>query len=96
MIKQVLQLYIAGLTPRSQRAIANLERICRDQLSGRYEMLVIDVLERPQVAEEERILVTPTLIKPLPPPARRVIGDLSDTARVLSGLDLSSAVPSGT
>lgn len=91
MTKPVLQLYIAGLTLRSQRAIANLERICRDQLSGQYEMVVIDVLDRPQIAEDERILVTPTLIKPLPPPARRVIGDLSNTGLVLSGLDLPSA-----
>jgi circadian clock protein KaiB len=91
MNKPILQLYITGLTPRSERAIANLRRICEEKLDGRYEMVVIDVLERPQLAEDERILVTPTLIKPFPLPSRRVIGDLSDMEKVLSELDLMSA-----
>jgi len=90
MNKPILQLYITGLTPRSERAIANLRRICEEKLDGRYEMVIIDVLERPQMAEDERILVTPTLIKPLPLPPRRVIGDLSDMEKVLSELDLLS------
>ena len=91
MNKPLLQLYITGLTPRSQRAIGNLRRICEEELGGRYEMVVIDVLERPQLAEDERILVTPTLVKSLPLPVRRVVGDLSDTHRVLAGLDLAPA-----
>jgi circadian clock protein KaiB len=91
MSKPLLQLFITGLTSRSERAIANLRRICEEKLDGRYEMVIIDVLERPQLAEDERILVTPTLIKPLPLPSRRVIGDLSDMEKVLSELDLLSA-----
>lgn len=91
MNKPLLQLYITGHTPRSERAIANLRRICEEKLDSRYEMIIIDVLERPQLAEDERILVTPTLIKPLPLPSRRVIGDLSDMEKVLSELDLMSA-----
>jgi circadian clock protein KaiB len=90
MNKPLLQLYITGLTPRSERAIANLKRICEEKLDGRYEMVIIDVLERPQLAEDERILVTPTLIKPLPLPSRRVIGDLSDMDKVMLELDLLS------
>ena len=84
----LLKLYITGRTPRSERAIANLRRICQEDLLGQYELMVIDVLERPQLAEEEKILATPTLIKELPPPLRKIIGDLSDTEKVLLGLDL--------
>jgi circadian clock protein KaiB len=91
MNKPLLQLYIAGLTPRSERAIANLRRICEEELGDHYEMAIIDVLERPQVAEDERILVTPTLVKPVPLPSRRVVGDLSDTKKVLLELDLLSS-----
>jgi circadian clock protein KaiB len=90
MNKPLLQLYIAGLTPRSERAIANLRQICEEELGNHYEMVIIDVLERPQVAEDERILVTPTLVKPVPLPSRRVVGDLSDTKKVLLELDLLS------
>jgi circadian clock protein KaiB len=84
----VLRLYVTGQTPRTEKAIANLRRICRDDLHGRYELQIIDVLEHPQLAEDEKILATPTLIKRLPPPLRRVIGDLSDTDKVLLGLDV--------
>ena len=87
MDKFSLRLYITGQTPRSKRAIANLRRIC-EELGGEYEVEVIDVLERPQLAEDEKILATPTVIKVLPPPVRRVIGDLSNTEQVLIGLDL--------
>lgn len=80
---------MTGTSPRSGVAIANLQRICEEELDGRYELEIIDVLEHPQMAEEARVLATPTLIKRLPPPLRRVIGDLSDTERVLLGLDLS-------
>lgn len=88
MDKFLLKLYVTGQTPKSERAIANLRRICEEDLGGRYQMAVIDVLERPQLAEDEKILATPTLIKVLPPPLRRVIGDLSDTEKVLLGLDM--------
>jgi len=83
-----LKLYITGLTPKSERAIANMQSICKNELDGRYELVVIDVLERPQLAEDEKILATPTLIKVLPPPLARVIGDLSDTEKVLIGLNM--------
>ncbi|MBF0180840.1 MAG: circadian clock protein KaiB [Magnetococcales bacterium] len=86
--KFLLKLYITGHTPRSERAIKNLRRICEEDLGGRYEMRVIDILEQPQLAEDEKILATPTLIKVLPPPLRRIIGDLSDSEKVLLGLDL--------
>lgn len=86
--KYVLKLYVTGRTPRAELAIANLKRICEEDLHGRYDLHVIDVLEHPHLAEDERILATPTLIKHLPPPLRRVIGDLSDKEKVLLGLDL--------
>ena len=84
----LLKLYITGQTPKTERAIANMRRICEEELEGQYELVIIDVLERPQLAEDEKILATPTLIKELPPPLRRVIGDLSDTDKVLLGLDI--------
>ena len=87
-----LRLYITGWTPRAERAVANLRRICSVELAGQYDLEIIDVLERPQLAEDEKILATPTLIKELPPPLRRVIGDLSDRERVLLGLDVRAAV----
>lgn len=90
--KYLLKLYVTGRTERSERAIANLRRICDEQLSGAYEVRVIDVLENPQLAEDERILATPTLVKELPPPIRRLIGDLSDTDRVLLGLDIRASL----
>ena len=88
MPKFLLKLYVTGQTPKSERAIANIRRICEEELKGQYEMIVIDVLERPQLAEDEKILATPTLTKELPPPLRRVIGDMSDTDKVLLGLDI--------
>lgn len=91
--KYRLKLYVTGQTARSQRAIANLRRICEEELNGEYEMLVIDVLERPQLAEDEKILATPTVVKELPTPIRRIIGDLSDTEKVLLGLDLQPVSP---
>jgi circadian clock protein KaiB len=89
MDKFKLRLYITGKTPKSERAIANLKEICEKELKGLYELSVIDVLENPQLAENEKILATPTLIKDLPPPLRRIIGDLSNSDKVLLGLDLS-------
>ncbi len=88
MNRYVLKLYVTGQTARSQRAIEQLKAICESELNQHYEMVVIDVLERPQLAEDERILATPTVVKELPPPIRRIIGDLSDIERVLLGLDL--------
>lgn len=86
--KYLLKLYITGRTPRSEQCIANLRTICDRELAGKYDLKIIDVLEHPQLAEDEKILATPTLIKELPPPIRRLIGDLSDTEKVLLGLDL--------
>ena len=88
MNKVLLKLYITGQTPRSKIAILNLRKVCEDELKGRYELSIIDILERPQLAEDERIIATPTLIKQLPPPFRRIIGDLSDKEKVLLGLDI--------
>lgn len=88
MSNYFLKIYVTGQTPRSRRAIENLRRICEDELHGLYEMHVIDVLERPQLAEDEKILATPTVVKELPVPIRRIIGDLSDADKVLLGLDL--------
>ena len=84
-----LKLYVAGRTPRTERAIMTIRDICDSELGGLYELVVVDVLERPQLAENEKILATPTLVKELPPPLRRVVGDLSDRERVLVGLDLT-------
>jgi len=88
MRKLILKLYVTGKTPRSERAIANLRGICDQELAGQYTMQVVDVLEHPQLAEDEKILATPTLIRELPPPLRRIIGDLSDREKVLLGLDI--------
>jgi circadian clock protein KaiB len=95
MQKYLIKLYVTGQTPRSQHAILNLKRICDEELKGMYEMVVIDVLERPQLAEDEKILATPTVVKELPQPIRRIIGDLSDHERVLLGLDLRTMGDSG-
>jgi circadian clock protein KaiB len=86
--RPLFKLYVTGQTPRSERAIANLRRICDEVLDGNFELQIIDVLEQPHLAERDRILVTPTLIKQVPPPARRVLGDLSDTQRVLAELQV--------
>jgi circadian clock protein KaiB len=83
-----LRLYIAGKTPKAILALENLERICEEHLAGRYEIEVIDLLEHPQLAAGDQILALPTLVRKLPPPIRKIIGDLSDTERVLVGLDI--------
>ena len=85
-----LRLYVAGQTPKSLAAIANLKRICEEHLSGRYVVEVIDLLVTPQLAEGDQIVALPTLVRRLPPPLKRIIGNLSDTDRVLVGLDLRS------
>lgn len=84
----VLRLFIAGETSRARQAVSNIERICQRELRGRYRLEVVDVLCHPGLAEDHKILATPTLIKELPHPMRRIIGDLSDTEKVLLGLDL--------
>jgi circadian clock protein KaiB len=83
-----LQLYVAGTTPNSVRAITNIKRICEEYLRGNYSLSVIDIYQQSQLASGAQIIAVPTLIKKLPLPLRRIIGDLSDTERVLVGLNL--------
>jgi circadian clock protein KaiB len=89
-----LRLFVTGSTPRSTRAIANMRKICEENLRGRYDLEVIDVYENPEATRELQIIATPTLIKILPEPLRRIIGDLSDKERVLAGLNLTPLKPS--
>jgi circadian clock protein KaiB len=84
----VLRLYVAGQTPKAITAFTNLKRICEEQLGGKYSIEVIDLLKNPHLANEYQIVALPTLIRKLPVPVRKIIGDLSDTERVLIGLDL--------
>jgi len=84
----MLRLYVAGQTPKSLAAFANLRKICETHLAGRYEIEVIDLLERPQLARGDEIVAIPTLLRKLPQPITKVIGDQSDTERVLVGLQL--------
>jgi circadian clock protein KaiB len=84
----VLRLYIAGTTPQSTRAVASIKEICEHYLKGRYDLEVVDIYQQPTLAKGEQIVAAPTLIKKLPPPLRKFIGDLSNTERVLIGLDL--------
>lgn len=84
----VLRLYVTGTTPRSIRAIANLKQICEEHLKGRYTLEVIDLYQQPGLADGDQIVAVPTLIKRLPEPLKRLIGDMSDTDKVLVGLDL--------
>jgi circadian clock protein KaiB len=83
-----LRLYIAGQSARSIAAVSNLKRICDDHLGGRYAIEVIDLLEQPELAKADEILAIPTLVRRLPPPIRKIIGDLSNVDRVLLGLDV--------
>ncbi len=86
----VLRLYVTGLTPRSSLAIANVRKICDEHLAGRYELEVIDLYQQPGLARGEQIIASPTLIKTLPLPLRRLIGDMSDKEKFLIGLDLKT------
>jgi circadian clock protein KaiB len=86
-----LRLYVAGQTPKSLTAFANLKKICESHLKGRYHIEVIDLVEQPQLSSGDQILAIPTLVRKLPVPVRKIIGDLSDTERVLVGLDLRPA-----
>ena len=89
-----LRLYVAGQTDKSIRAIANLSRICKEHLEGRYSIEVIDLMTRPQLAAGDQILAIPTLVRRLPEPIKKIIGDLSNEERVLIGLDIRPRVPS--
>jgi circadian clock protein KaiB len=84
----VLRLYVTGMTPKSTQAIANIQTLCEKYLTGRYELKVIDIYQQPELAKEEQIIATPTLIKKLPLPLRKFIGDMSDTERFLVGIGL--------
>ena len=88
-----LRLYVAGQTPKSLAAISNLKKICEEHLAGMYTIEVIDLLIRPQLAAGDQILAVPTLVRRLPPPIKRIIGDLSNSDRVLVGLDIQSGEP---
>ena len=85
-----LRLYVAGKTPKSVKAFANLKRICEEHLAGVYEIEVIDLMENPRLASDDQIVAIPTLVRKLPEPIRKIIGDLSDTERTLVGLQLRS------
>ena len=83
-----LRLYVAGQTPKSLTALANLKRICDEHMNGQYDIEVIDLMENPQLARRDQIVAIPTLVRELPSPLKRIIGDLSNTERVLVGLDV--------
>lgn len=86
--KYTLRLFVAGMTSKSQRAIEAVRKLCETELKGRYELEVVDIYQRPELIKEEQVLAAPTLIKKLPLPLRRIIGDMSNTDRVLVALDL--------
>jgi circadian clock protein KaiB len=88
----VLRMYITGSTPRSIKAISNIRTICEEHLQGRYDLEVVDISQHPMLAEGEQIIAAPTLIKKLPLPLRRFIGDMSETERIVIGLDLRKSV----
>ncbi|MCE5185305.1 MAG: circadian clock KaiB family protein [Planctomycetaceae bacterium] len=92
----ILKLYIAGITPRSQRAVANIKEICEKYLKGRYQLEVIDIYQQPTLSKGEQIIAAPTLIKKLPKPLRKFIGDMADTEKILIGLDLRPALEAKT
>lgn len=89
-----LRLFVTGSTPRSARAIANMRKICEENLGGQYDLEVVDVYENPEATRELQVIATPTLVKILPEPLRRFIGDLSDKEKVLAGLNLTPLKPS--
>ena len=89
----VLRLYVSGLTPRSQRAIDNLKAICEEHLQGRYDLEVVDIFQQPEFAKAEQIIAAPTLVKELPLPLRKFIGDMSQTEKILLGLEIRPEKP---
>ncbi len=92
-IHYVLRLFVTGITPRSTIAIQNIKKLCEENLKGRYDLEVIDIYQQPEEIQQEQILASPTLIKKLPLPLRRIIGDMSDKDRILVGLDLKKKEP---
>ena len=86
--KWELRLYTAGQTPKSLAAIKNLKKVCEEHLAGRYEIEIVDLLKNPRLAKDDQIVAIPTLVRKLPDPVRKIIGDLSDTERALVGLQL--------
>jgi circadian clock protein KaiB len=88
--KYVFRLYVTGMTPKSTRAIANVQKLCEQYLTGAYELKVIDIYQQPQLAKGEQIIATPTLVKKLPLPLRKLIGDMSNRERFLIGIDLKT------
>ncbi len=86
--RYVLRLYVTGITPKSTRAIQNIKKICEENLNGHYELEVIDIYQQPTLAKNEQIIAVPTLIKKLPLPLRKLVGDMSDMERIVLGLDL--------
>lgn len=90
--KWQLRLYVAGKTPKSVTAFANLQQLCEEHLAGEFEIEVIDLIENPRLAQDDQIVAIPTLVRKLPPPIRKIIGDLSDTEQTLVGLQLRSAM----
>jgi circadian clock protein KaiB len=86
--RYVLRLYVSGMTPNSRKAIENTKKLCEEHLKGRYELEIIDIYQQPIFAKEGQIIAAPTLVKELPPPLRKFIGDMSQTERILLGLDL--------
>jgi circadian clock protein KaiB len=89
----VLRLYVTGMTPRSTRAIRAVRAICEESLAGRYELEIIDVYQQPELIRDEQIFATPTLVKKTPQPERRMIGDMSDRARLIAGLGIPAESP---
>jgi circadian clock protein KaiB len=88
-----LRLYVAGQTPKSLAAFVNLKKLCEEHLAGEYRIEVVDLIENPTLARGDQILAIPTLVRKLPPPVKKIIGDLSNTERVLVGLDLRPVIP---
>jgi circadian clock protein KaiB len=93
--RYLLRLYVAGTTPRSLMAVSNIKKICEEHLQRRYDLEVIDIYQQPTLAKDEQIIAAPTLIKKLPLPLRKFIGDMADHERILVGLDLKPKVPKG-
>jgi len=86
----VLRLFVAGMLPRSLESISAIRKICEERLSGRYDIEIIDIYQHPELAREEQVIAAPTLIKTLPPPLRKFIGNLLDEERILKGLDIQT------
>jgi circadian clock protein KaiB len=90
-VRYSLRLFVTGISPRSSKAIVNIRKVCEEHLKGQYELEVIDITKHPELAKSEQILAAPTLVKKLPLPLRRFIGDMSETDRLLLGLDISKS-----